>query len=515
MIKNWYYNLSIARKLHILLMIGCLVGMTCFSFIYTYYGVHSLQGNMVKQTENVATLISSRLGTAIQFENADFVSKQLKILASDKSYEKICIHTSSGKQFATYPADAICGPTNVQWNGAFNEESLVSDDQISVTKNILVNGEVTGAITISRSTSALRDYLNVQMKIMVAVTSICLILCYFIASYLQRIISGPIREIAVSAQNIIGQESFNERLHPRYSDELGQLAEAFNRSLTVMNERYLALSSEHTCTSRAYVQAIDKLNYITEEFVEALDSFLVFTQMTNEEVMGKEVGNYIEYQKDVLDSLCFYQVKVESLKRLSNLYAQSITEPPLSVDVQKYLRNYAANLGQSLPFLSTDTKGELINKNRKVYFLAYKSAWDELFTLLKNMYSLLSGVVDFSAKITFDLPPDSSRLLMIFAEQNNENSKILPASVFEHRYELEETTYEKHSIEDPDAASEFIDEGLLQRQDMKYLLDSISYIANANEIALSHRFGPRRFVMEFDLSAKLIVSKTSDYLVVN
>ena len=275
----------------------------------------------------------------------------------------------------------------------------------------MVDGEIVGAVTLARSKDELDAYIATQFRTMLLVAALCLILCYFVANYLQKIISSPIIELAKNAQGLITQSSNSSVISMAQSDEISQLVEAFNNALRLMNENYVALSASHNDTSRAYGEIIKKLDMISEEFEETMDSFMIFSKMTNAEMIGKEVKNYLEYQNDVMDALGFYRVKMESLRQLSAIYARSIEDRPTKVDIVKYIAKFADNLSKEIPFVPIARLGGLGGADSQTILSLHKLAWDELFTLIRGLYSMLSGVTTFPAKITFDMPLYSTHLV--------------------------------------------------------------------------------------------------------
>jgi hypothetical protein len=481
-------------------MAVCGCSVLLFIGFYIYYSYYSQTKSLLESSERSVVFISSRLSTALQFGASSFALEKLETFESDGGDVTICVFDGKGSVFASFPKGALCEPLKTQWNGLFEEGTLNNHQEIRITRNIFSNKQIVGAVVYSHSKEQLYYLLQEQAEMMGLVGIVCLILCYIGINRLQRIISNPIVKLSESANNIVNSNTLLGQLHTPSTDELGKIVESFNRVLVVMDQRHQALLSKYESTGIAYHNALGKISEFSEDFTELMETFMAYQKITYEEMMGNDVERYQNYRKDVFDSLCFYHVKMDSFKKLTDVYAESIASPRTEVLLQNYITKFTKNLGDIIPFISIECDARSLQKIP--ILLVHKKAWDELFTLIRNLYNLLSGVVTFSGKIKFSIPDGASFLMISFMDQETSRSKkeFFPISDRVSEEDGEAVTYTPNSIEDPNAATEFLDDEILHRQDLKYIIDSITYIANANMIAVSHRFIERRFTIELDLS---------------
>ena len=78
-----------------------------------------------------------------------------------------------------------------------------------------------------------------------------LLLALTLSRLLQRMISDPILELAQLACNVTEGGNFQLRATPRSGDEVGQLAQAFNRMLETVKQR-----EDELHDSKALLQAV-------------------------------------------------------------------------------------------------------------------------------------------------------------------------------------------------------------------------------------------------------------------
>lgn len=508
MTRQWHLAMNIAQKLRILLMVGAFFSIVIFSGIYTYLGVHSMRANLLQDAINTTTLMGSRVVAAIRFNNPGFATKKLGVLATNAAIKRVCIYDAAGKPFAGYP-HLDCARQRLLWNGSFKESSQVLGGNILITRNILADGEIIGSITITRAQPEIPKYVMLQLKTMSAVTAICLFCIFFVVNYLQKWVSAPIVEIANNAQQIFAKQTFQDRIERKSHDELGQLAEAFNNVLHYMDHRHQNLLKSFQSLTNAHESTLQKLQQLAEDFREPADSFIIFSQMTASQLLGPEVNNYAEYQADVMEALTEYHIKLSSFTRLTNLYAKSLQEKPTLIDLKSYLRDFVVTVQQTLPYLKTETLGDLAHRQKTIEFEIRLGAWDEIFRSLASIINTLIGIVEFVPELQFHYLNNSLQITFMEESAKPRSESFLSLCKLTQDGEGD---YVRNSIDDPAVADEFLDQEKFPRPYLKYILDSIAYIASANSIWINHQFEYKKFAITLDLTNVNPSLLTNDHL---
>ena len=504
---NLYRKLPIAHKLRILLMLIGLAVIISFSSIYTYYGIYSIQKNLQTETTNAINLLGSRNVAAIRFNNSKFATNNLKSFAAVGSYVRVCLYNSSAEVFAAYPdVEGSCPVIKAIQNGMFGESITRGENSFSIMRNIVSDGELVGAIWAERSLSTVSDYIHSQINTIIGVALISLLINYFIADYLQRTISRPIMEIAKNAQTIAVEHALEKRLARQYGDdELGKVAEAFNRILNKMEDKIQELSNQNSNLIISHRLTLKRLEALTEKFSDSTEAFCILKILSKKQDLGPAKKDYLDYQNDISESLALNTNNLDALIKFSYLYADALATPRETIDLREYVNEFTKKLKNTVPFLGIDWSGQ--RKERPIAISVHSKAWDEMFAILFRLYVSLAGFVEFRPALKAELSTEASAIYLTFGDFQVLTRKEPVANLLDKFGDLEvgfnEMPYRKNSIEDPDVAEDFLNEEFLLRSDFQDILDSVTHIAYANEVITTYHFESGKFVVCFELSKVL------------
>lgn len=510
MIRNWYRKLPIAHKIRILLITAGMASILCFSSVYIYFGAIILKANILADAANAASMFGSRNITAIKFQSRDFAEKNLRSLKDNPSHDAICIYDAKGGLFAKFlkKNNWSCPKLRPEWNGTFSEKDLEISDQIYVLRNIYSEGDIIGASLVVANQNTLTKYVTSQLGIMSVIAIIAIILCSLLSNYLQRLLSRPIIDIAHDFQTIAQSEPIGSRIAERYEDEIGQVANAFNRILTLVEDRNQETIKKLEVATRAHIEGTRRIEELQNQFSESSESFSVYIQLLNEKVLGEDSNRYLKYQADVFEAMETFNIKISSFKRLTELYSNAISGNPVEIELIAYLDNFMKKIKAVVPFIMIRRSSAFTAINSPIKAKVYKMAWDETFAIIINLFDTLCGFVEFPPQIALDYNTLDHKLCISFvsSEHNARNissgfvkfGRLKESQEFNSEYSGE-CEFRKGTIEDPEVAGEFINSDIIQRDHLKYILDSMSYIANANAMEIEHQFANEQFHIILDL----------------
>lgn len=154
-----------------------------------------------------------------------------------------CIYDSDGKVFATYsrdPAQAAFTPPPVQ-----NELDMVDGQNVILFHPIVLNRESVGTIYIQADTLDLQERLRRFVLIDLIVLLSSLAVAGLLSYRLQRVISGPIQELAETASLVSERKNYSIRATKKSEDEIGVLYDQFNGMLDRIQQRDFAVQKAH------------------------------------------------------------------------------------------------------------------------------------------------------------------------------------------------------------------------------------------------------------------------------
>jgi PAS domain S-box-containing protein len=292
-----YRDISIRHKLQGIVIVACGVALFVASAAFTIYDRTTFLRAKTADLIASAKMIGSNSTAVLTFHDSKSAREILGALQAKEHVIRACTYGSDGKAFAKYTRDpneaGSCPPVQA-------EGSKVVGRHMALFQNIVLNGDSIGTIYIEAD---LRD-LNERLLRFVAIDFVVLLgslAVAFLLSYrLQRVISGPIRELAATASSVSAHENYSIRAVKRSQDEIGVLFDQFNSMLDRIQQRDVAIQKAHDDLEKRVEERTAYLNALTENSplaILVLDSaetvqlcnpaFERLFQWTRQEVIGK------------------------------------------------------------------------------------------------------------------------------------------------------------------------------------------------------------------------------------
>ena len=168
---------------------------------------------------------------------------------------------------------------------------------------ITLSGESIGTIFIEADLEDLHDRTTRFIEIASLVLLASLAVAFLLSSRLQRLISGPIGELADTVTSVSTHGNYSLRATKRGDDEIGLLFDQFNVMLDRIQQRDLALQQAHDDLEARVAERTAYLNALVENSplaIMVLDAeqrvqlcntaFEKLFQYARDEIVGKPVG---------------------------------------------------------------------------------------------------------------------------------------------------------------------------------------------------------------------------------
>ena len=237
---SFFRHLALRHKLTLLSLITTAVAMllTCGGFLA--YELVAFKRDLVSDASIIAEMLGRGAASALSSSNHDSAAETLAVLTAQPDIVAACIYDKDGNVFATYPrtrAAAAFGPVQHGPAERFGVERL------ELFRSIRLQGEEIGTIYLLGDFAATRHRLVRFLMTLGAIMAFTILVAYFLAARLQRIISTPVSELAATASRIATEKDFSIRATKRGDDELGRLIDGFNDMLGQIQVRDSALQS--------------------------------------------------------------------------------------------------------------------------------------------------------------------------------------------------------------------------------------------------------------------------------
>ena len=228
----------------------------------------------------------------------------LSALQAKPHVTNACIYDPDGKVFAKYsrdPTEAGSCPRPSQGTVA---RSLRGN--MVLFNNIVLNGDPIGADLHAADLEDLNDRLLRFVAIDFVVLLGSLAVAFLLSYRLQRIISGPIQELAATASSVSAHENYSIRAVKTSDDEIGVLFDQFNSMLDRIEQRDVAIQKAHDSLEKRVEERTAYLNALIENnplAIMVLDpaqtvqlcnpAFEQLFQYARQEVIGKPVDGLL------------------------------------------------------------------------------------------------------------------------------------------------------------------------------------------------------------------------------
>jgi signal transduction histidine kinase len=246
-------------------MVTALLALLMAAAVFLVYDRISARRALAEETAVLARVLADRSRAALVFEDRELASNNLGALAATRSVQASCVYTSAGEVFATYlrpGSPAMTCPVEVIADGQH-----FTTDSLFVMQPILVEKERVGALLIVADLGVVSNRLWTQAATMGVVVVIVSFVALFIATRLQRMISGPVESLANTARVVSERRDYSLRARSTHSDELGDLVNTFNEMLDTIENQNEALLSVNESLEETVEQRTTELRNIQDELM--------------------------------------------------------------------------------------------------------------------------------------------------------------------------------------------------------------------------------------------------------
>jgi methyl-accepting chemotaxis protein len=241
--KLSFIQTSVRDKIVALTMGVSLLVLLFVCGFYIFYDRITFKQQMVHDLETLADIIGYNSEAALVFNDAGNSSKTLDTLKAKKNIIAARIFNRTGDRFADYqrkPDPSFLFPNTPQAEGHY-----FRDQSLTLFKLIKMDNENIGAIYLQSDLQELGSRLNQIIIIAIFLIIIATFGTYFLASRLQRVVSGPVLHLSEVARSISEEQNYSIRAVKQGQDEIGFLTDRFNEMVERIQDREEALRAAH------------------------------------------------------------------------------------------------------------------------------------------------------------------------------------------------------------------------------------------------------------------------------
>ena len=242
--KRLYRSASIRWKLIRIVLMTCAAVIVSICIVLLIYDTVASMNALKNQLSVLADVIGANTTAALEFEDASAAAEALRSLRAQSHVVEACIYTREGKVFAKY-APAGSDANFIPPRPESDTERLVVGRSVIVFRRIQLNGEIIGTIYLESDILQLKAHTRSLIATMLGLILVSLAAASALSSRLQRSVSGPILDLAATAQKVSVEKDYAVRASKKSDDEIGFLFDRFNEMLGQIQERDQALQAAH------------------------------------------------------------------------------------------------------------------------------------------------------------------------------------------------------------------------------------------------------------------------------
>jgi PAS domain S-box-containing protein len=435
-----FRDLPIRRKLMtiILLTSGSVTILTCASFLA--YEFYTFRERMIRQLNTLGEIIATNSTAALAFDSQDDAQEILSALKAEPHVVAAALYDKNGKLFARYPAT---GDTTEFPTAPATEQGYRFDHEyLSGFQPVVVSNKTLGSLYIRSDMDAINERFRLYAVISLFAIVASFITAYFISFNLQRTISYPILQLAVTARAISDRNDYAVRAPKLASGEIGLLTDAFNNMLDqihLQNQALMESGEKMRAVLNAAMSAvvvIDQSGRITDWNERAE---LIFG-WTREEVVGRELIDTIippafrdqhrhglrRYLQSGIGPVLNTVIEVTALRRNGDEFPVDLSVSPLKtgdtvsfcgfitdITERKHAEERLRQFNQELERMVKDRTAELEFANKELEAFSYSVSHD-LRAPLRSIHGYMNI---FSEDYAMQLDDEAKRLMTII--ENN------------------------------------------------------------------------------------------------
>jgi signal transduction histidine kinase/ActR/RegA family two-component response regulator len=237
---------SLRRKLLAVMLLTTLVSVVVALGAMIGYDLRAYHQGWVDDVTAQAELVGSASAAALSFDDERVASENLALLRLQPKVRAAALYTAQGRLFASYGTgkDAPRVPPQPEADG-----ERVDGGELLVFKPVREDGRRVGTVFV-RARYELHDRLLNYAGIALLVALAAMLVALALSAWLQRVVTGPVLEIAGVAQDVVRQRNYARRARQLSDDETGALAQAFNEMLAEIEMRTRALETSNRDKAR-------------------------------------------------------------------------------------------------------------------------------------------------------------------------------------------------------------------------------------------------------------------------
>jgi signal transduction histidine kinase/CheY-like chemotaxis protein len=226
---NRFNDCSIRCKLTMIIMGTTGIALLSASFVLHSHHRFTMRDAAVGHFETIAKIIGANIAPSLLANDPKAAIGTLQALKTEPHIEVACLFDRSGKPFAVHLQEKIAAdsvPAETLREGIY-----WGDKRLELSRQIYLDGTHLGTLYLKARADVVGKSLTQFTQILAIVFFLSSSIAFILAWRFQRIVSGPILNLASTAKRISSEKDYSIRASRDAGSEVGILVDGFNEML--------------------------------------------------------------------------------------------------------------------------------------------------------------------------------------------------------------------------------------------------------------------------------------------
>ncbi len=324
-------------------------------------------------------IIGSGITGAVAFGDAAAADLVLSRLSDQPSIIAAQVYDNQGKPFATY----VRSNDNFGFPSVpFGDKKFIAGGHLKSFQGIYYRKDRIGTIYLESDMRRVHRRLTRYSVIVLTVLLLLLPFVYLVSKLMEKLISDPLRDLAVVAEQIATKKTYTLRATYNARDDIGRLIQAFNYMLDSVDTRDKKLVQQAEELWRSNKE-LEQFAYISShDLQEPLRKITTYSQLLEMEYKDKIQGNgqrfinnictCVDRMRNLIDDLLAYSRATRAEQRIEKI-----------------------DLRQVLAEIINDLEFSIKENNARVVFDTLPIVQGNVFQMKQLFQNLISNAIKF------------------------------------------------------------------------------------------------------------------------
>jgi signal transduction histidine kinase/CheY-like chemotaxis protein len=274
---------SLPQKLLGVVMLVTLAALLVSLGTIVAYDLRAYHQSLTSDMTTQAELLGHMSAPALTFDDPRLAKENLALLRLRSKVNAGAIYNARGQLFATYvsPGLDVNVPRAAQADGV-----AFADGKMTLFRRIFDNGELLGTVYLQADYEILGRFGD-YMMIAVVATLLAMGIAYLLMRPLNKVVTQPVLAIADVAREVVATGDYSRRAAGTSNDEVAELADSFNKMLSVIESRTRELETSNSEIAREAEQrskAQQEVMRLNEELEQRVHERTLQLEQANSEL---------------------------------------------------------------------------------------------------------------------------------------------------------------------------------------------------------------------------------------